>query len=73
MQAFLTLPLSDGDKRKILWDNCARLYQIAEVPHPCPDSQKSGTFNQGRYDTETHVYFESLGPRQTPVEMLPAT
>ena len=36
-------------------------------------SQKSGTFNQGRYDTETHVYFESLGPRQTPVEMLPAT
>ncbi len=36
-------------------------------------SQKSGTFNQGRYDAETHVYFESLGPRQTPVEMLPAT
>ena len=36
-------------------------------------SQKGGTFNQGRYDTETHVYFESLGPRQTPVEMLPAT
>jgi len=36
-------------------------------------SQKSGTFNQGRYDTETHVYFESLGPRQTPVEMLPTT
>ena len=36
-------------------------------------SQKSGTFNQGRYDIETHVYFESLGPRQTPVEMLPTT
>ena len=35
-------------------------------------SQKAGTFNQGRYDTDTHVYFESLGPRQTPVEMLPA-
>ena len=35
-------------------------------------SQKAGTFNQGRYNTETRVYFESLGPRQTPVEMLPA-
>ena len=35
-------------------------------------SQKGGTFNQGRYDIETHGYFESLGPRQTPVEMLPA-
>lgn len=34
VQAFLTLPLSDEDKRKILWDNCARFYQIAEVPHP---------------------------------------
>ena len=34
VEAFLTLPLSDEDKRKILWDNCARFYQIAEVPHP---------------------------------------
>ncbi len=34
VQAFLTLPLSDEDKRKILWDNCARFYQIAEVPNP---------------------------------------
>ncbi|MCI0820742.1 MAG: amidohydrolase family protein [Chloroflexi bacterium] len=34
VQAFLTLPLSDEDRRKILWDNCARFYQIAEVPHP---------------------------------------
>ncbi|MCH8199615.1 MAG: amidohydrolase family protein [Chloroflexi bacterium] len=32
VQAFLALPLSDEDKRKILWDNCARFYQIAEVP-----------------------------------------
>ncbi len=23
---FLELPLSEGSKRKILWDNCARLY-----------------------------------------------
>jgi len=34
-------------------------------------SQKGGDFNQGRYDPETNEYFESLGPRQTPVEMLP--
>jgi len=33
-------------------------------------SQKGGGFNQGRYNPETHEYFESLGPRQTPVEML---
>ena len=34
-------------------------------------SQKGGTFNQGRYDPETNRYWESLGPRQTPIEMLP--
>lgn len=34
-------------------------------------SEKSGGFNQGRYNLETGEYFESLGPRQTPVEMLP--
>ncbi|HTE83509.1 MAG TPA: hypothetical protein VK821_02140 [Dehalococcoidia bacterium] len=34
-------------------------------------SQKGGSFNQGRYDLETNRYWESLGPRQTPVEMLP--
>lgn len=34
-------------------------------------SEKSGGFNQGRYNPETGEYFESLGPRQTPVEMLP--
>jgi predicted metal-dependent enzyme (double-stranded beta helix superfamily) len=33
-------------------------------------SQKAGEFNQGRYSTETSEYFESVGPRQTPVEML---
>ena len=36
-------------------------------------SQMGGTFNQGRYDPETNVYYESLGPRQTRVEMLPAS
>jgi len=34
-------------------------------------SEKAGNFDQGRYDTETYKYFESFGPRQTPVEMLP--
>jgi predicted metal-dependent enzyme (double-stranded beta helix superfamily) len=34
-------------------------------------SQKAGEFNQGRYNTETGEYFESVGPRQTPAEMLP--
>jgi predicted metal-dependent enzyme (double-stranded beta helix superfamily) len=34
-------------------------------------SEMGGTFNQGRYDIDTNVYFESLGPRQTRVEMLP--
>jgi predicted metal-dependent enzyme (double-stranded beta helix superfamily) len=35
-------------------------------------SQKGGDFNQGRYDPETFEYFESLGPRQTPWQMLPS-
>ncbi len=26
---FLKLPLSEASKRKILWDNCARLYNLA--------------------------------------------
>jgi len=34
-------------------------------------SEKGGGFNQGRYDPETNEYYESLGPRQTPIEMLP--
>jgi predicted metal-dependent enzyme (double-stranded beta helix superfamily) len=34
-------------------------------------SQKGGEFLQGRYDPETGEYFESVGPRQTPCEMLP--
>ena len=34
-------------------------------------SQKGGDFNQGRYIPEENKYYESLGPRQTPCEMLP--
>ncbi|MGA2393708.1 MAG: amidohydrolase family protein [Candidatus Lustribacter sp.] len=29
-ESFLELPLSDADKRKILWDNCARFYAVGE-------------------------------------------
>jgi len=36
-------------------------------------SEKSGGFNQGRFEPETNRYYESLGPRQTPAEMLPKT
>lgn len=32
-------------------------------------SEKNGSFNQGRYLPETNGYYESLGPRQTPMEM----
>jgi uncharacterized protein len=28
--SFLELPISDADKRKILWDNCARFYAVGE-------------------------------------------
>jgi len=34
-------------------------------------SELGGTFNQGRYVPENNEYYESLGPRQTLVEMLP--
>jgi predicted metal-dependent enzyme (double-stranded beta helix superfamily) len=32
-------------------------------------SERSGGFNQGRYEPETNRYYESLGPRQTPIDM----
>lgn len=31
-ESFLELPLSDDDKRKILWDNCARFYHVGSAP-----------------------------------------
>jgi hypothetical protein len=34
-------------------------------------SEKAGGFNQGRFIPEKNEYYESLGPRQTPCEMLP--
>jgi len=35
-------------------------------------SQKGGDFNQGRYVPEKNQYYESLGPKQTPCEMIPS-
>jgi len=32
VSAFLELDIKDEDKRKILWDNCARFYQMEGVP-----------------------------------------
>ncbi len=32
VSSFLELGIPDEDKRKILWDNCASLYNLAEVP-----------------------------------------
>ena len=33
VESFLELDIPDDDKRKILWDNCARFYAVAlEVP-----------------------------------------
>ena len=31
-ESFLELPLTDEDKRKILWDNCDRFYAVGEAP-----------------------------------------
>jgi uncharacterized protein len=31
-ESFLKLPFSDEDKRKILWDNCARFYNVSDAP-----------------------------------------
>jgi predicted TIM-barrel fold metal-dependent hydrolase len=42
VESFLKLPLSDTDKRKILWDNCARFYSVTEAP-----SAKSGDAGDG--------------------------
>jgi predicted TIM-barrel fold metal-dependent hydrolase len=32
VESFLKLPLSDADRHKILWDNCARFYSVTDMP-----------------------------------------
>ena len=34
VESFLEMPISDEDKRKILWDNCAKFYSVESVPAP---------------------------------------
>ena len=51
VECFLKLPLSDEDKRKILWDNCARFYNVPEMPDPTrsgqPVHEKGGIRSHG--------------------------
>ncbi len=43
VECFLKLPLSDDDKRKILWDNCARFYSVSDVPHAARSAHVEGS------------------------------
>ena len=43
MEQFLGLPLNDEQRRKILWDNCARLYGI-----PTPAASLTREPSQGQ-------------------------
>ena len=50
VESFLELTLSDDNKRKILWDNCARFYGAGEydsrAPRPPTHSKRNPTVNQ---------------------------
>jgi hypothetical protein len=41
MEQFLGLPLNSEQRRKILWDNCARLYAIETPAMPLTQEQKT--------------------------------
>src|SRR4029077_16342603 len=47
MNEFLALPLDDAARRKILWDNCARLYDIPKPAAPLTRAAPSAA--PGRY------------------------
>lgn len=47
VESFLKLPLSDTDKRKILWDNCARFYGVGASATPV-------TFERYPIDQQLH-------------------
>jgi len=55
VESFLKLPLSDEDKRKILWDNCARFYSVKEAPQPVKSGHaenspsRSSSMVKGKY------------------------
>ncbi len=48
VESFLKLPLSEADKRKILWDNCARFYSVTEMPQPVKSRRGGDSGNRGR-------------------------
>ncbi|HEY2986779.1 MAG TPA: amidohydrolase family protein [Candidatus Binatia bacterium] len=53
VECFLKLPLADEDKRKILWDNCARFYAIEEAPRPAQRSiHEKGGPSDGSQDSK---------------------
>lgn len=43
VQQFLSLPLKDEQRRKILWDNCARLYGIPKPAAPLSRDQSAAS------------------------------
>ena len=43
VESFLKLTLSDEDKRKILWDNCARFYGASEISQKSPSRRVTQT------------------------------
>jgi predicted TIM-barrel fold metal-dependent hydrolase len=52
VESFLKLPLSDDDKRKILWANCARLYSVNERPlanPPAIGDRRQAVQEEGRF------------------------
>jgi predicted TIM-barrel fold metal-dependent hydrolase len=60
VEGFLRLPLSDDDKRKILWDNCARFYSMTEEKHALksghrgePVHEKGGLHEHGNESKPT--------------------
>src|SRR4030095_5691978 len=48
VDAFLQLPISDDAKRRILWDNCARLYSVGTEREVAP----AGRTGRGRVDND---------------------
>jgi uncharacterized protein len=54
VECFLKLPLSDQDKRKILWDNCARFYGFDEAPRPAEQSidEQGGFHGHGSQESK---------------------
>ncbi|MGH7845985.1 MAG: amidohydrolase family protein [Candidatus Binatia bacterium] len=49
VESFLKLALSDEDKRKILWDNCARFYSVSDAP-PADKTAGAGASAQAAHE-----------------------